>query len=109
MLFCVLSINFEDLFIPGVLKFHDLGHGVEIFISFTLLDISRELSIYMAIVRGLFSRVFMLWSFSLAAEFQEAGCRMELSLNSRCGFFPKLSSMPHYFLLSLPSVLSRAS
>ena len=23
MLFCVLSINFEDLFIPGVLKFHD--------------------------------------------------------------------------------------
>lgn len=56
--------SFCNFLYPGILKFHDLHHEVNVFISFTLLDTSRELSIYMAIFRGLFSRVFTLWSFS---------------------------------------------
>lgn len=77
-----LSESFCDfLFYSGVLKFHDLGHGVEIFISFTLLDMLREFSIYMVTFGGLFSRVLTLWSFPLAAEFQEAGWRKELRIS----------------------------
>ena len=106
---CYISLKVFAIFsfILVFWNFMTLYHEVNVFISFTLLDISRELSIYLAIFRGLFSRVFTILSFSLAAEFQEAGCRIELSLKSRCGFFPKFSSMLwlHYFLLSLPSVL----
>ena len=69
-----LSESFCDfLFYSGVLKFHDLCHGMESFISFTLLDMLREFSIYIAKLGSLFFRVLTLWSFPLAAEFQEAG------------------------------------
>jgi len=41
----------------------------------------REFSVYIAKLGRLFSRVLTLWSFPLAAEFQEAGWRKELRIS----------------------------
>ena len=76
-----LSESFCDfLFYSGVLKFHDLCHGMESFISFTLLDMLREFSMYMVKFGGLFSSVLTLWSFSLACSNSES--RMEKGAKS---------------------------